>query len=261
MKHLFVICAYQENPYLEKCVQSIVNQTFKSNILISTSTPNEYIKNIASKYHLPMIVNTGIGDASDNLNFAYANAQADFVTLCHQDDYYAPKYLEYIIKEIEKAKSPVILFTDYYEDREDEIVKNNTLLRIKRTMLLPLKNRVLRKSVLVRKFVLGLGNPICCPSVTFNRQLIAELGYKREYLAVGDWQIWIRLATLKGEFCYIAKPLMYHRIHEGSTTSVTIESSLRSQQEMELFCTIWPKWFARILAKLYAKGQKSNYVE
>lgn len=80
MKHLFVICAYQENAYLEKCVQSIVNQTVKSNILISTSTPNEYIKNIASKYHLPMIVNTGIGDASDNLNFAYANAQADFVT-------------------------------------------------------------------------------------------------------------------------------------------------------------------------------------
>ena len=261
MNHLFVICAYQENPYLEDCVKSIVNQTVKGDILISTSTPNTYIKNIAEKYHLPMIVNTGIGDASDNLNFAYSNAHGDFVTLCHQDDYYMPEYLENILREIDKSSSPIILFTNYYEDRKNQIIKSNTLLRIKRIMLAPLKSRFLRKSVFIRKFVLGFGNPICCPSVTFNRQRITELGYKRELLAVGDWQIWIRLAKLKGEFCYIDKPLMCHRIHESSTTSATIESSLRSQQEIELFCMIWPRWFARLLARFYAKGQKSNYVK
>ena len=260
MNHLFVICAYQENPFLEECVSSVVKQTVKSKILISTSTPNQYIKGIADKYHIPVIVNTGIGDASDNLNFAYANGKADVITLCHQDDYYAPEYLEYVSEAIRKADSPIILFTDYSEDRKGEIAASNTLLKVKRTMLFPFKSRLLRKSIFIRKLVLGLGNPICCPSVTFNKQRVKELGFCREWYAVADWQIWLRLAKMKGEFIYIAKPLMCHRIHENSGTSLTIESNLRTQQEFGLLCSIWPKWLARIIADFYAKGQKSNTI-
>ena len=45
--HTFAICAYKESPYLEECIKSLKNQTIKSNILIATSTPNDYIKGIA----------------------------------------------------------------------------------------------------------------------------------------------------------------------------------------------------------------------
>ena len=43
--HTFAICAYKESPYLEECIKSLKNQTIKSNILIATSTPNDYIRN------------------------------------------------------------------------------------------------------------------------------------------------------------------------------------------------------------------------
>ena len=42
-----VICAYQECLTLEKSVRSIIRQTVKPKVLISTSTPNAYIQNIA----------------------------------------------------------------------------------------------------------------------------------------------------------------------------------------------------------------------
>ena len=42
--HTFAICAYKESPYLEECIKSLKNQTIKSNILIATSTPTDYIK-------------------------------------------------------------------------------------------------------------------------------------------------------------------------------------------------------------------------
>ena len=53
--HTFVLCAYKESQFLEECVQSLLAQTVKSKILISTSTPNDHIKGIAEKYNLPLI--------------------------------------------------------------------------------------------------------------------------------------------------------------------------------------------------------------
>ena len=46
--HTFAICAYKESPYLEECIQSLMNQTVKSDILIATATPSKYIDDIAA---------------------------------------------------------------------------------------------------------------------------------------------------------------------------------------------------------------------
>lgn len=42
--HTFVICAYKESKYLEECIESLEKQIVKSNIIMCTSTPNDYIK-------------------------------------------------------------------------------------------------------------------------------------------------------------------------------------------------------------------------
>ena len=48
-EHTFVVCAYKESQYLEECIQSVLNQNIKSNVIISTGTPNSYIKEVAEK--------------------------------------------------------------------------------------------------------------------------------------------------------------------------------------------------------------------
>ena len=50
--HTFAICAYKESKYLEECILSVLNQTIKSNVIICTSTPNDYIKRLAEKYKI-----------------------------------------------------------------------------------------------------------------------------------------------------------------------------------------------------------------
>ena len=54
--HTFAVCAYKESPYLESCIKSLVNQKVKSNIIVCTSTPCEFIENMAKKYDLPYYV-------------------------------------------------------------------------------------------------------------------------------------------------------------------------------------------------------------
>lgn len=39
--HTFVVLAYKESVYLEDCILSCINQNYKSNVVIATSTPND----------------------------------------------------------------------------------------------------------------------------------------------------------------------------------------------------------------------------
>ena len=57
-----VVWTYKECKYLEESIQSIVSQTQKPQILISTSTPNEFVKNIARKYNIPIYATYGTID-------------------------------------------------------------------------------------------------------------------------------------------------------------------------------------------------------
>lgn len=258
MEHTFVVCAYKENPYLEQCIKSLINQTVKSQILVSTSTPNDYIKSVANKYGLPIVVNKGLGDGADNFNFAFSQASGTYVTLCHQDDYYAPDYWEKVRQAISCSDNPIMLFTDYAEDRNSVVVTQNMLLLVKRIMLFPFRSKILRKSKKTRKFLLSFGDAICCPSVTYNKQIVSSPNYESKWKAVADWRVWINLAKLEGEFCYVPYKLVFHRIHEESDTSNVILNNIRTKEELDVYKEMWPNWFAKIISKLYALGQKSN---
>ena len=65
--HTFAICAYKESEFLEECILSLVNQTVKTNIIMATSTTNDYIKNLANKYQIPLFIRNGKSDIRDGL--------------------------------------------------------------------------------------------------------------------------------------------------------------------------------------------------
>ena len=90
--HTFVICAYKESKYLEECIQSLLEQTVKSNIIMETSTPNDYIKNIANKYNLPLVINEGEKGIAQDWNYGVSQTKTDYVTVAHQDDIYEKNY-------------------------------------------------------------------------------------------------------------------------------------------------------------------------
>ena len=69
-EHTWLVCAYKESPYLEECIRSLVSQTVKSRILITTSTPCGHISVVAEKYSVPVFVNTGKAGISGDWNFA-----------------------------------------------------------------------------------------------------------------------------------------------------------------------------------------------
>lgn len=157
MNHTFAICAYKESAYLEKCIKSLKNQTIKSNIILVTSTPNDFLEEISKKYNLPYFINKGEKGITQDWNYAYKMADTELVTIAHQDDVYLPEYAEHISKAVKGVKKPLIIFTDYAELRNEKPVYHNKLLKIKRIMLMPLRIRGLQKSKFVRRRILAFG--------------------------------------------------------------------------------------------------------
>lgn len=256
--HTFALCAYKKSEYLEECIKSLINQTKKSEILIATSTPNEFIYELAEKYSIPVYVNGGVAGIAGDWNFGYSQAKTEYVTIAHQDDIYEPDYAEKIVEKMEKSKKPIIGFTEYFEIRNGERVYKNKLLKVKRFLNFPF--RIFKKSRFVRRRVLSLGCPICCPAVTYNVKNCNNLIFNTDFQNSCDWDAWERLSKEKGSFVYLKAPLMGHRIHRESTTTKMIENSRRSEEELIMFKRFWPNFIAKRLAKIFAKSTASNDV-
>lgn len=259
--HTFAVCAYKESPYLEDCLKSLLAQTAESNIIIATSTPNEYISSIASKYDVPIFVNHGQSGITQDWNFAYSHADSKYVTIAHQDDIYDPQYLEIVLNKISESKKPLICFTDYYEIRDNEKVYKNRLLQVKRLMLLPIRLPMAERSRWIRRRILSFGSPICCPSVTYAKENLPYVVFRHGFRACEDWEAWEMISRLKGDFLYSSKALVGHRIHEGSETSAIIGDQGRTDEEYIMYRKFWPDRIARLLNHAYSTAQKSNNLE
>ncbi len=257
--HSFVICAYKESRYLEDCIKSLNKQTIKTKIIISTSTPNMFLTNLAEMYSVPIYQNKGETGIAGDWNFALSCAETKLITLAHQDDIYEPIYVEEMLKSLNKAKNPLLYSTNYAELRGNQKIYSNRLLNIKKVMRVPM--RIFPNSIPARRLSLAFGDPICCPSVTYIKSIICRYPFKSGLLASLDWQEWETLSREKGAFVYNNKPLICHRIHEESETSRVINHYSRKDEDYQMFRKFWPESIASSLARLYSASEKSNTIK
>ena len=180
------------------------------------------------------------------------------MTIAHQDDIYDRKYAETAVKLLDRANNPLIFFCNYYEIKNGEKISHTKNLIIKKIMLLPLKITFFRKFIFIKRLVLAMGNPICCPAVTYVKDNLPEKIFKVGYKSNIDWEAWERLSRMNGEFIYTEKKLMGHRVHEGSTTTEIIGMNLRTVEDFEMLKKFWPEKIAKVINKIYKNAEKSN---
>ena len=256
--HSFVVCAYKENPYLQDTIDSLLNQSINSEIVVSTSTPNDHIKDICEKNNIKLIVNPKPINAGEDWNYGYNNVEKDLITIVHQDDLYEPNFLEETIKAFEKFTDTQIVFTDYFELRNGKKVSNNSMLRIKRIMNAPFKLGLFNRSIFVKKRILSFGNPICCPAITYNKALLGLDIFDKTYINSCDYKTLIDLAFRKGRFVYVPLKLMSHRIYEESATTRNISNGVRTKEDLKIMEMLWPKFIAKRVVRIYAKSENLN---
>lgn len=256
----FVICAYGECIYLEECIDSLKSQTVKSNILLSTSTPNDHIKKLAKKHNIPVKVNPDGGQVKD-YNFAFKQADTALVMLMHQDEVLNKHFAEKVIAALNQAKDPVIAFTNYIEMHDDKVDdRASSLVKIKRKMLLPTRVRLLASTWFSKRLIQLFGDPITHPTVVCVKEKMPNPLFREEYKACMDWDLWERLSHTAGSFVYVPDVLLYHRMNDDNQSAKLIRTSdCRSKEELEILSRLWPKPIAKIIAKIYSKAGSKYY--
>ena len=255
--HSFAICAYKESPYLENCICSLKRQKIKSSIIMCTSTPCNYISNLAEKYEIPLYVRNGKSDIKDDWNYAYNCANTDFVTIAHQDDEYEENYVSEFYRKLEKSKRPddiTIFLTDYLPLKNSTGLKRDVNSKIRRLLRTPLKVEWLASRKWIRKLTLAFGNSICCPSVTYNKKKLGDDLFISEYKFNIDWDTFLMLAKKDGIFVYVDAPLTHYRVHDGATSKEFIENHLRIDEDTKMFDQFWPHCITSLLMLFYQKA-------
>ena len=257
--HSFALIAYEDSPYLSDCLESLKNQTVESEIYISTSTPSQYISEIAKKYNVKVFVTSSGKGIAHDWNFGLHQAKTKYVTLAHQDDLYMPEYTELCLKASEKVKDPLICFTGYVEIIGGKDRSNTLLLSVKLLILwffMPFK-KVVHSTFWKKKF-LSFGCPIAAPSVMYNLDKLADFQFSDGFSINMDWDAWYRMSSIPGSFVHVNKTLLKHRIHQDSATSAGLESHSRQNEDLIMFKRFWPDFLSNIVAKIYSLGYKSN---
>ena len=258
MTHTFAVCAYGDSPYLESCIRSLVRQPGNPEIICCTSTPSQYIEETAWKYGVPLHVRDGESNIQDDWNFAYETAKGDLVTLAHQDDMYHKNYETALQKRAGEYPDMTVFFTDYATVKGTRLMNGKGLVEWVKTILrLPLINPDWNDREWLKKAALIFGNPVCCPSCTYNKKLLGETLFQSEFQYVLDWDTLWRLAGERGRFVCEERPLMYYRVHDGATTKQWIGDQRRTEEELAMFRKFWPEPAVQLIETFYRRAYRA----
>jgi len=254
LTHTFAICAYKDSPYLESCIRSLERQTVPARIILCTSTPSDFIREMAARHGLPLFVREGASDIQDDWNFAYEMADSDLVTIAHQDDGYHKDYARAVQECWARYPDTTVFTTDCAIVKNRALQKPGTVQWVKKLLRLPLRLHGLCGRSLVKKAALVFGNPVICPSCTYDKGKLGSPLFDSPFKFALDWDTMWRLAGQPGRFICDERPLMYYRIHEAATTKACIEDHRRGADEAAMYARIYPKPVVRLLMHFYKKA-------
>jgi glycosyltransferase involved in cell wall biosynthesis len=262
MDHTFAIPVYRAAPNLGALLASLRAQsTAGSQILLATSTPSPELAAFAGQHGVPLHVNPRRLDIATDWNFALQAATTRWVTLAHQDDLYSPDYVVRLTEALGRHSDALFAFSDYSEHTPYGARPTNLNLLVKRVLRRrAFGTRECLAAPRDKLRLLSLGNPICCPSVMFNRSRLGEFQFPGGLQTNLDWMAWLELARRPGSFVYVHARLVSKGVHAGSETTATIGNRARENEDRRLFQAFWPKPVAAALATIYKLGYRANRV-
>jgi len=254
-KILFIVPAFGESNHLSECLDSLINQTISNDIIITTSTPSDFLEAIATKYKISLFLNADGGSIAKDWNFAFRQGQRELIVLAHQDDIYDKNYAKKALDFFKNYPNCALAFTDAKELIEFRVYKYNIREMVKKLLRkLAFFNQVTINSSIRFRVLLGFGCSIPCPSVIYNKKILQEFRFTDELSLNLDWDAWYRISKANNLFGYIPEDLITHRIHADAETQKGLMDNRRQDEDLILFKRYWPTLFSKMLLKIYRFG-------
>jgi len=199
-----LLATYNGEKYIEKSIESILNQTFKDfELLIAFNGTTDNSKELVLKYSDDRIKIFDYGDdkgKSITLNKILKECKYDWCAIQDDDDIWLPNKLEEQIKYINEYD--VIGTLINYIDELDDIIGSPNLSTDPLT---------------IRMFSLYGNNQVANTSAIFKKNDAIEInGWKEGLDGIEDFDFWLRLMRNGKNFINIPEKLLLHRLHTNS---------------------------------------------
>lgn len=251
-QHTFVVLAYGNSPFLAGCLDALAAQSVKSRIIVSTSTPSDYIAEAARAAGAELHINPKREGIGADWNFALKAAGTRYVTLAHQDDVYFPEFLALTKALFDAHPDGAIAFTGFREIGDRGEPKNSLVSSVKQVLSAVLLRSRERIAGLSRRLFLSFGDPLTCSTVTFDLENLPGFSFRTDLASNLDWEAWWRLHLEDRLFLHARQKLLGRRHNELMETSRVIASGKRQAEDAMMFAKIWPKPIAKLLHFFYA---------
>lgn len=124
-----IVPVYNVEQYLEKCVDSIINQTYKNLEIIliddgSTDSSGQLCDHLAQKDSRIVVYHKENGGVSSARNLGLDKAQGDYIGFIDSDDYIDPDMYEFLYNDLKKYNVDISMCDLYhvYANKKDEQV-------------------------------------------------------------------------------------------------------------------------------------------
>lgn len=247
MKELTVIVPiYNVEKYLARCINSIVNQTYKPKkiILVDDGSPDKsgaVADEFAAKYENITVIHKPNGGLSSARNAGLEIIDTEFVTFVDSDDYLSHDMYEKLFLQLEKHNADISICGVWYE-QENGKKMSPYKLGINKVFT---KIEALKELNSYRYFNMGVWNKI------YRTSLFKIDAYGDEYLdfPVGkvseDFYVMHKIIARANKIAYTSEPL-YHYIQRPNSISRNKKVNTESLNAALAQVDFYNEWFPDI---------------
>lgn len=239
-----VIPVYNAEKYLEQCLNSIKNQTYKNFEVIlvndgsidhSESICMDFVK-VDTRFKYFTKVN---GGASSARNFGLDNVTGDYITFIDADDWVDENHLEVLINNIKDNNSDMAVSSikkfdmsnnfhfRMYSNQEKYLLNYNKLNREEFLVILP-------------KLILANNSYKVAVSKLFKKELVTDVRFDESIIYGEDLEFFFKIYNNINSISYIDEVTYVYRLHDERS------SSKFGQLHMEQELAIYKKMYERI---------------
>lgn len=214
-----IINCHNGEQYLNQCIQSIINQTYKNLEIIfwDNNSADESLK-IVSQFvdkRIKVFKTNKKLDLGTSRNKAIQKSSGDLITFLDVDDWYLPEKINLQVKIFEEMKNVGLVFTNYYHYNDISKKKKISNCQI-------LNNNITQH--LLDNYNIGI------LTVMIKRDLILKNQFNVNYNFIEDFDLIFRL-SFKTKFYFIKLPTSYYRYHKKNLSKLKLNEFVNEFQK------------------------------
>jgi glycosyltransferase involved in cell wall biosynthesis len=251
-----VIPTYNRADLIAKAIQSVLDQTYQNwELIIVDNYSDDGTKEVIDSFKDPrisMLLLPRTGSVAASRNMGVRHSKGDWVSFLDSDDWWFTTKLATVCAVIQRDPDLI------YHDLQIVSGPNNT------KSLGKTKSRKLKDPIFLD--LLLNGNDVSLSSVTVRKSIFIKVNGMNEslsYVAIEDYETWLRIAQITSLFVYIPKTLGAYRLHDGNLGKINnfqyLSSALKgylNELNKKQLCRFQSLYIYQMARKKFREGER-----